>query len=81
MGSAIIISAYSRKRRGDIAARTFGIDLLNRSLLADYLATDLFRGAGLMSLKAFGPLRRFVMREGVLPHLSAPKLMRPVQSA
>jgi 2-octaprenyl-6-methoxyphenol hydroxylase len=31
---------------------------------------DFARGAGLAALGAIGPLRRFVMREGVAPHLA-----------
>ena len=40
------------------------------------LPVDLLRGAGLIALSGIGPLRRAVMREGVLPSLGAPRLMR-----
>ena len=34
------------------------------------------RGLGLLAMTTIGPLRRIVMREGVLPRLGAPSLMR-----
>jgi 2-octaprenyl-6-methoxyphenol hydroxylase len=37
---------------------------------------DFMRGLGLVALSSIGPLRRAVMREGVLPRLGAPRLMR-----
>jgi 2-octaprenyl-6-methoxyphenol hydroxylase len=40
---------------------------------------DFLRGFGLTALGAIGPLRRFVMREGVAPHLSTPRMMRATQ--
>jgi 2-octaprenyl-6-methoxyphenol hydroxylase len=66
---------YDRRRRGDITARTVAVDLLNRSLLSDFLAVQGLRGLGLYALDRIGPLRRAAMREGVAPHV-VPKLMR-----
>jgi 2-octaprenyl-6-methoxyphenol hydroxylase len=40
------------------------VDLLNRSLLADYIPVDFARGAGLMAIANFKPLRQFIMRRG-----------------
>jgi 2-octaprenyl-6-methoxyphenol hydroxylase len=40
------------------------------------LPTDFLRGAGLLALSHIGPLRRVVMREGVLPRVGAPRLMQ-----
>ena len=37
---------------------------------------DGLRGLGLLAMTTIGPLRRIVMREGVLPRLGAPSLMR-----
>jgi 2-octaprenyl-6-methoxyphenol hydroxylase len=67
---------YDRRRRRDITARTVAVDLLNRSLLSDFLAVQGLRGLGLYALDSIGPLRRAVMREGVAPHVGLPKLMR-----
>ena len=52
------------------------VDMLNRSLLTDLLPVDLARGGGLLALGVLGPLRRLVMRQGVLPHVGVPTLMR-----
>ena len=52
------------------------VDLLNRSLLTALLPVDALRGLGLLAMTQLGPLRRLVMREGVLPRLGAPELMR-----
>lgn len=73
---------YDRHRRADIGFRTHGVDVLNRSLIIPYLPVDLFRGASFIAVSALGPLRRAIIREGVLPHLALPRLMRtPVANA
>jgi 2-octaprenyl-6-methoxyphenol hydroxylase len=56
----------------DVRLRTAAVDSLNRTLLSGLLPLDFVRGAGLLALGAIGPLRRAVMREGVLPTLGAP---------
>jgi 2-octaprenyl-6-methoxyphenol hydroxylase len=66
-GSDIILSKYSVARRIDIATRTAAIEFANRSLLSDFLPVHSLRAAGLHVLNAFGPLRRFAMREGLSP--------------
>ncbi len=58
---------FNRKRRPDIMTRTFGVDLLNRSLLSDFLPVQVARAAGLHLLTAIGPLRNILMREGIEP--------------
>jgi 2-octaprenyl-6-methoxyphenol hydroxylase len=70
------LARYDRHRRADIGFRTHGVDLLNRSLVIPYLPVDLLRGAGFIAMAALGPLRRAVIREGVLPHLVLPRLMQ-----
>ena len=60
--------AYARYRAGrmrDIAFRTNAVDALNRSLLAGFLPVDAARSLGLTLLGSIGPLRRFVMRQGL----------------
>ncbi|MBO0752102.1 MAG: UbiH/UbiF family hydroxylase, partial [Bradyrhizobiaceae bacterium] len=69
-------AAYDRRRRADITSRTFAVDLLNRSLLSDFLAVQGLRGLALYTLDHIGPLRRAAMREGVAPHVGLPELMR-----
>lgn len=75
-GDHATLAAYGRSRGFDLGLRRAAIDGLNRSLLSDFLPVDLARGAGLALLGALGPLRRAVMREGVLPRLGVPSLMR-----
>ena len=58
---------FDRKRRADIMTRTASVDLLNRSLLSDFLPVQVLRAAGLHILSAFPPLRSIVMREGIEP--------------
>jgi len=70
------LARYDLHRRADIGFRTHGVDLLNRSLIIPYLPVDLLRGASFIAMAALGPLRRAVIREGVLPHLVLPRLMR-----
>jgi 2-octaprenyl-6-methoxyphenol hydroxylase len=69
------ITTYDRGRRADIASRSFAVDLLNRSLLSDFLAVQGVRGLGLYALDRIGPLRRAAMREGVAPRAGLPTLM------
>ena len=61
---------YERSRRADIDIRTRGVDLMNRSLLADILPVDLLRGVTLAAVTAIGPLRRAILREGITPTLA-----------
>ncbi|MDQ0560294.1 2-octaprenyl-6-methoxyphenol hydroxylase [Rhizobium mesoamericanum] len=58
---------FDRKRRADIITRTASVDLLNRSLLSDFLPVQMMRAAGLHILSALPPLRSIVMREGIEP--------------
>ena len=72
---------YDRRRRPDITSRTAAVDLLNRSLLSDFLAVQGVRGVGLYLLDRIGPLRRAAMREGVAPRTGMPALMRSEANA
>jgi 2-octaprenyl-6-methoxyphenol hydroxylase len=67
---------YDRRRRPDVTSRTIAVDLLNRSLLTDFLPVQGLRGLGLHLLNRVGPLRRAIMREGVAPSAATPVLMR-----
>jgi len=58
---------YDVMRKSDVWTRTLSVDLLNRSLLADFLPAQLGRAAGLHLLSSLPPLRQFAMREGVQP--------------
>ncbi len=63
-------------RVGDVTTRSAAIDLLNRSLLSDFLPAQGARGFGLYMIDRIGPLRRALMREGVMPAAAQPRLMR-----
>lgn len=76
IGGASALAHYAETRHADISLRTHGIDVLNRSLLADFLPVDLVRGAGFLAFSMIGPLRRAIMREGILPHGNLPPLMQ-----
>jgi 2-octaprenyl-6-methoxyphenol hydroxylase len=67
---------YDRMRRADVASRALAVDLLNRSLLSDFLPLQGARGLGLFLAQRIAPLRRALMREGVAPLASQPRLMR-----
>jgi 2-octaprenyl-6-methoxyphenol hydroxylase len=60
-------TSFDRKRRADIMTRTASVDLLNRSLLSDFLPVQVLRAAGLHVLSVIPPLRNIVMREGIEP--------------
>lgn len=75
-GSESTLVRYQRSRDLDVRLRTAAVDGLNRTLLTGMIPTDFLRGAGLLALSNIGPLRRIVMREGVLPQMGVPRLMQ-----
>ena len=75
-GADTVLANYETMRRADLMSRSIAVDLLNRSLLSDFLPVQALRGLGLHLLGNVGPLRRAVMREGVMPGASQPRLMR-----
>jgi 2-octaprenyl-6-methoxyphenol hydroxylase len=76
IGGEAVLDAYEKMRRADVSSRTLAIDLLNRTLLTDFLPVQGMRGLGLYMIDRIGPLRRAVMREGVAPAAAEPRLMR-----
>jgi 2-octaprenyl-6-methoxyphenol hydroxylase len=48
-------------------ARSSAVNMLNHSLLSDFLPAQLMRSAGIGLLAGFAPLRGFFMREGLRP--------------
>jgi len=66
-GAAEALRAYDLKRRPDVMARSTAVNLLNRSLLSDFLPAQMARGASLGLLSSIAPLRGFFMREGMQP--------------
>jgi 2-octaprenyl-6-methoxyphenol hydroxylase len=76
IGASELLGRYDRMRRADVMSRTVAVDLLNRSLLSDFLPWQATRGLGLFLMQQIAPLRRAAMREGAIPAASAPRLMR-----
>jgi 2-octaprenyl-6-methoxyphenol hydroxylase len=76
IGGADVLSVYDKMRRTDVGSRTMAIDLLNRTLLTDFLPVQGMRGLGLYMIDRIGPLRRAAMREGIAPAVAQPRLMR-----
>ncbi|MGB6284383.1 MAG: UbiH/UbiF family hydroxylase [Xanthobacteraceae bacterium] len=76
VGAPDVLRRYDTERRADIVTRTLAVDLLNRSLLSDFLPAHGARGLSLYLVDRIGPLRRAMMREGITPAASQPKLMR-----
>jgi 2-octaprenyl-6-methoxyphenol hydroxylase len=67
LGGEALLESYDRERRGDVRARARAVEWMNRSLLSDFLPLHLARGIGLQLAGSVGPLRRFLMREGLGP--------------
>jgi 2-octaprenyl-6-methoxyphenol hydroxylase len=76
IGSPAVLARYEMQRRADVTSRRIAIDLLNRSLLSDFLPVHGARALSLFLVDRIGPLRRALMREGVNPVASQPRLMR-----
>jgi 2-octaprenyl-6-methoxyphenol hydroxylase len=76
IGVPEVLARYDTQRRADVTSRSIAVDLLNRSLLTDFLPAQGARGLSLYLVDRIGPLRRALMREGVAPAASQPRLMR-----
>jgi 2-octaprenyl-6-methoxyphenol hydroxylase len=76
VGSSDLLARYDGRRRADVMSRSIAVDVLNRSLLTDFIPAQGVRGLSLFLLDRIRPLRRALMREGVTPAASQPRLMR-----
>jgi 2-octaprenyl-6-methoxyphenol hydroxylase len=76
VGGSDTLARYDRARRADAMSRRIAIDVLNRSLLTDFLPVQSVRGLSFFLVDRIGPLRRALMREGVAPAAAQPRLMR-----
>ena len=79
IGALETLRPYEVARRRDISLRTNGVDVLNRSIMTDFAPVDVARGAGAIALRLIGPLRRAVLREGILPSGPVRRTDRPAQ--
>jgi len=76
VGAPRVLARYDTQRRADATSRRIAVDLLNRSLLTDFIPLQGLRSMSLHLLQNIGPLRRMLMREGIAPMSSLPRLMR-----
>jgi 2-octaprenyl-6-methoxyphenol hydroxylase len=76
IGGDAVLDRYDVSRRADVTTRSLAVDVLNRTLLSDFLPFQAARQLGFFMLQQVGPLRRAVMREGVAPAAAQPRLMR-----
>ncbi len=67
IGALAVLARYEAARRRDVALRTSGVDVLNRSIMTQSLPIDAIRGAGAIAVRFIGPLRRALLREGIVP--------------
>ncbi len=67
---------YDRLRRRDVQPRQQAIDIMNRSLLSGFFLLEGGRALSLSAIAAFGPLRRYVMAQGLAPAITVPRVMR-----
>jgi 2-octaprenyl-6-methoxyphenol hydroxylase len=78
IGSPATLAAYHAARVTDVLGRTISVDLLNRSLLNDFLPVQALRGLGLHLLANAGLLRRLIVRAGMDAPGALPRLMQPL---
>ena len=76
IGGEATLAAYAAARAADVVTRTALVDLLNRSLLTDFLPAQALRGLGLHMLAASGPLRRLAIQGGAGSAGPLPRLMQ-----
>jgi 2-octaprenyl-6-methoxyphenol hydroxylase len=76
LGSDTMLQRYDGSRRADVTTRALAVDFLNQTLLSDFLPLQGARQLSFFLLQNIGPLRRAVMREGVTPSISQPRLMQ-----
>jgi 2-octaprenyl-6-methoxyphenol hydroxylase len=76
VGAPEVLARYNAQRRADVMTRTIAVDMLNRSLLTGFIPAHALRGLSLYLVDRIDPLRRALMREGVAPTASHPRLMR-----
>jgi 2-octaprenyl-6-methoxyphenol hydroxylase len=75
-GAPELLARYNRARAPDVRSCTLAVDLLNRFLLSDFVPIQATRGFSIYALKRISAARRALMRQGVAPVASQPKLMR-----
>ncbi len=80
LGSEEMLAAYQQARGADVAIRSTAVDLLNRSLLQDFLPFEVLRGAAVHAIASSSALRHLLMRGGMGAAGNLPRLMRPIRA-
>lgn len=65
IGSQTVLDRYERARKGDVASRSFAIDLVNQAVANDTGAMRMLRRLTLRALSLPGPWRQIVMKKGL----------------
>ncbi len=65
LASNTLLANYTRKRSTDVALRTAGVDVMNRSLLTDFLPVQIARTMGISALGNISWLRKLAMHSGL----------------
>jgi 2-octaprenyl-6-methoxyphenol hydroxylase len=76
LGGTDLTVTYDERRRPDVRSRALAVELMNRSLLTDFLPVHALRGIGLEIISRFGFLRRQLMQAGLGQSDDAPRLAR-----
>jgi 2-octaprenyl-6-methoxyphenol hydroxylase len=77
IGGDRTLAAYDRARGADVLAHSVSVDLLNRSLLTDFVPFDMVRGLAAHLVANLAPLRHLLMQGGMGSAGQLPGLMRP----
>jgi 2-octaprenyl-6-methoxyphenol hydroxylase len=75
-GPDSLMAEYNALRRAEVLPRQQLIDLMNKSLLLGLLPLDAARVLSLSALHYFGPLKRFIMEQGLQSRHNLPFAMR-----
>jgi 2-octaprenyl-6-methoxyphenol hydroxylase len=67
IGSMDVLKTYERRRLRDVTSRHFGVNMLNQMVANDNVILREMRRFGLRAIKYAGPLRKFLMQEGLAP--------------
>lgn len=76
VGGNAVTSEYHQRRSKDVNSRALAVEMMNRSLLTDFLPVQALRGAGFDIISRIGFLRQRIMREGLGEREDAPRLAR-----
>lgn len=78
-GAPEVLARYEARRRADVMTRVFGIDTLNRNVMSKFPPAQALRHVGLTAVSRIPALRTRLMRRGMTPVGSTPRLMQPLK--